>query len=85
MKRLLANWKTTSAGLTMVGGAATHLVFAIKTGHSNEETWTVGLGGILAGLGLIFAGDADKSASKSDVAQAVDSGNTTFLKTTTRQ
>lgn len=56
LKNLLNNWKTTSAGATMIIGSVVHLVFTYKT--ANENTWTIALIAILGGVGLIFAGDA---------------------------
>ena len=58
IKNLLANWKTTSAGVLMIGGSIIHLVYAIIQKTDNENTWTITLGAILGGLGLMFAGDA---------------------------
>lgn len=59
IQNLLSNWKTTSAGLGIVTTAIIHLVFQIKAGNNSEETWTVTVGGILGGIGLITAGDAN--------------------------
>lgn len=64
---LTKNWKTTSVGATMVGGAIIHLVFAIKNKTADENTWTITFGAIIGGLGFVFAGDADKSATKDEV------------------
>ena len=60
MKNLLANWKTTSAGLLMITGALVHLVFAIRQGKADEGTWMASLTGILGGIGLLAAGDASQ-------------------------
>ncbi len=67
LKHALANWKTTSAGLVMVIGATVHLVYAIREKEANENTWTISLTSVVAGLGLILAGDAGASVSKTDV------------------
>ena len=64
MKTLIANWKTTSAGLIMIGGANIHLIFQIRAGTANETSWTLAMEAIVAGLGLMFAGDAATSAPK---------------------
>lgn len=64
IKNLLASWKTTSAGLIMIIGSAMHLIFTVKDGTANENTWTVSLSTIVGGLGLIFAGDASNSQPK---------------------
>ncbi len=58
MQNLLKNWKTTSAGLIMIIGSAVHLVFTVKDGTANENTWTISLTAIVGGIGLIFAGDS---------------------------
>lgn len=54
----LANWKTTSAGLTMIAGSVIHLAFRIKAGTADEQSWTIAIGAILGGIGLFAAGDA---------------------------
>jgi hypothetical protein len=65
IKQLLTNWKTTSAGLTMIIGSVVHLVFSVKAHSGDETTWTVSLTAILGGLGLLFAGDANVSSTAS--------------------
>jgi len=89
LRNLLTNWKTTSAGLTSIIGSAVHLIYAVKNGEANENTWTISLTAIFLGLGLLFAGDSNKSAAASDmkavkeqiaeVPHAINSGDTTFL------
>lgn len=64
MKNLFTNWKTTSAGLTMIGGSIIHLVFAVKGGRADENTWTIAFGLVVGGAGLIFAGDASQSVQQ---------------------
>lgn len=59
MNRFINNWKTTSAGLVMIGGAIVHLAFAVKNKTADENTWTITIGAIIGGLGLILAGDAN--------------------------
>jgi len=70
MKKLLSNWKTPSLGITAVIGGTIRLVFAIKNGDWTEESLTTSIGGIMGGLGLIFAADAPtskiKTASEND-------------------
>ena len=80
MKQLLQNWKTTSAGLTMIVGSVVHLVFAARAGTANENTWTISLTAVIGGAGLILAGDASQSANAQDVAKAIETGDTTTLK-----
>ena len=87
LKNLLTNWKTTSAGLTMIIGATVHLVFAIKSHAADENTWTTSLLAIAGGCGLIFAGDGSSSASNhsdtlnelANIKQAITSGDTSVL------
>lgn len=64
LKQLLTNWKTTAAGTTMIIGSVVHLVFSTKAHTGDESTWTVSLTAIVAGLGLMFAGDASASTPK---------------------
>jgi hypothetical protein len=83
IKNLLTNWKTTSAGLTMIIGAVVHLVFHVLDGTADEATWKNDLIGVTAGIGLLCAGDAAASSSKKeveDVKTAVISGDTSLLK-----
>ena len=61
---LLKNWKTTSAGLVMMLGAVIHLVFAVRGHTADEATWTASLTAILAGVGLMAAGDQAASAQQ---------------------
>jgi len=76
MQNLLKNYKTTSAGLLMALGAIVHLVFAIKAHTADENTWTITIGAVLGGIGLIFAGDASASTTASTTnAQAIDQIN----------
>ena len=42
----------------MIGGSVIHLIYAIKSKTANENTWTITLGAVIGGLGLMFAGDA---------------------------
>jgi hypothetical protein len=58
MRNLILNWRTTSAGLGMIIGSVVHLVFNVKAGTANENTWTIALTAIVGGIGLIAAGDA---------------------------
>lgn len=56
------SWKTTSAGITAIIGALVHLYF--NRNNLNEESIMIGVGGILAGVGLIFARDNDKTSEQ---------------------
>lgn len=70
MKSLFTNWKTTSAGLTMIAGSIVHLVFRIKAQAADENAWMISIGGVIGGVGLMFAGDASASQSKKDLPPA---------------
>ena len=76
MKTLIQNWKTTSAGLTLIIGSIVHLIFAVRGGTANEGVWTASLTAILGGLGLMFAGDSAVTEKKiAPIAAAVDKIN----------
>jgi hypothetical protein len=81
IQNLLKNWRTTSAGLTMMVGGTVHLIFCIRSGTATEGVWTASILGAIGGLGLIFAGDSSASAAKTDVAKAIETGDTSALKT----
>lgn len=77
IKHIVANWKTTSAGVLAIGGATFHLIYRMKDGSADEGTWTLWLTSVIGGLGLILAGDAGASLGKAEVQTDVDTG---FLK-----
>lgn len=58
IKNLVANWKTTLAGLTTIITAGVHLVFAIQGHTLNEADCTTTLISLATGIGLLAAGDA---------------------------
>ena len=58
---LFQNWKTTSAGLIMMTGSVVHLVFQLKAGTANENTWTIAVSTLVGGIGLLVAGDGSQS------------------------
>jgi hypothetical protein len=58
MKNLLANWKTTSAGATMIVTGTVHLIFAAHNHSLTEQDCTTTILAIGAGVGLLAAGDA---------------------------
>jgi hypothetical protein len=80
MKKLKANWQTSSIGLSMIGLTIIHLVFAIRAGNATEGVWTASFGTVMGGIGLLFAGDASKSATKEEV-QAVAQNTAAAIKT----
>jgi hypothetical protein len=73
MKNLLSNWKTTSAGVTMILGALVHLGFQIKAHTVDENAVMTAVVALVAGVGLVAAGDAGQSVSKEEA-------DTTFIK-----
>lgn len=94
IKTALHNWKTTSAGLTLIIGPAVHLVFAVRAHTADESMWTASLIAIVGGIGLIFAGDgaasaqlhaesqaqiADLTAKVSAVPDAITTGDTSLI------
>jgi len=87
IQNLLTNWKTTSAGLVMIIGSIIHLIFAIKGGHADEPTWTATFTAILAGIGLIAAGDGSTAVKAhqetltqlEDIKSAVRTGDTSII------
>lgn len=95
IKNLITNWKTTGIGLSSIFGSGVHLIYQLRAGEANEQAWTFAFGGIIVGLGFLFAGDANKSASVTEVSaikdviaqvpHAIASGDTTFLTKTIGQ
>jgi len=84
MKNLFSNWKTTSAGLVMIIGSVIHVIFAVRSGTATEGVWTASVTAIVAGLGLIFAGDATKGkqeleAAKEEVKTAIETGDSSHI------
>jgi hypothetical protein len=68
MSTLFQNWKTTSAGVTAIAGSVIHLVFELRSGHADENAWSIAVAGILLGIGLMLAGDASQSQPKQPTA-----------------
>lgn len=59
----LSNWKTTSMGLAAIASALGDILTAAGHGQLSGNL-TADITGIVAGLGLIFAGDASNSQTK---------------------
>ncbi len=76
IKNLLINWKTTSVGITMIVGSVVHLIYALKAGTANENTWTGSCTGIIGGIGLLAAGDAGVSPPANPTGQPPQTGAT---------
>jgi hypothetical protein len=58
IRNLLNNWKTTSAGLTVIVTAGVHVGFAAASHALTETDCTTSIIAIVSGVGLMFAGDA---------------------------
>lgn len=73
IKHLFTNWKTTSAGITLIAGAVVHIVFMFQKDQAISETDVmVTIGSVLGGIGMLAAGDADKSQSKEAAKEAME-------------
>lgn len=59
INNLIANWKTTFAGLTMIVGSAVHLVYALHARGLTESDCSASVLAIITGLGFLAAGDAN--------------------------
>jgi hypothetical protein len=59
---MFKSWKTTSAGIASIVGGASTLYFA--KAHLDAQTLTGAVTAILAGIGLLFARDNDKSSEE---------------------
>jgi hypothetical protein len=53
VQRIFKNWKSFSAGLSMVILALIHLLFSIKAGKNDETLWSITLAAMIGGAGLI--------------------------------
>lgn len=58
----MKNWKTTSAGITLIATGIISVIFALKAGALNEATITGVVTAILGGIGLLFGADSDNIA-----------------------
>jgi hypothetical protein len=54
----MKDWKTTSAGISMIVGAIVGVYFAITTGTLDAVAITAATTAILGGIGLLVAKDA---------------------------
>ena len=89
VQSMLKNWKTTTMGVASILAGTPLIIAAIKARSTDPVAYTPGVTAIVTGLGLLFAGDGDKSASKDDHAalqqqindtqKAVVSGDTTII------
>jgi uncharacterized membrane protein HdeD (DUF308 family) len=55
----MKNWKTTSAGITLIVTGVISFYFAFKSTSLNEATITGVLTAVLGGIGLIFGADSE--------------------------
>ena len=58
MKTILATWKTTSAGLASIFTALATIAHAISQGNLLGPETQTAIAALVAGIGLIAAGDA---------------------------
>lgn len=65
MKNIFQNWKTTSAGIVLIVSAVVTYLYGMKHGGLTPETITAAVTQFLAGIGLIFAGDAGNNPPES--------------------
>lgn len=86
MNKIFTNWQTTSAGSIMALTAIIHLAFACKAGIATEGVWCTAVVEIIGGIGLIAAGDGNKSVSQNELAEvsqavatAVETGDTSII------
>jgi hypothetical protein len=73
IKSLSNNWKTTSAGLTMIAYSLVDLGFAWRAGTVDAHSVKSTIVSIIGGIGLMLAGDAAASVTKTEA-------DTTFVK-----
>lgn len=73
IKHLFTNWKTTGVGVLLVVGSIVEIAYMMIEGKPVEkaEVKTV-LAALLGGVGLLAAGDADKSQSKAAAKEAME-------------
>lgn len=71
--RLFTNWKTTGMGVSLLATALVDIAFMIVEWKpvTKPEVLTPIIA-ILGGIGMLAAGDADKSQSKEDAKNAMD-------------
>lgn len=59
----MRSWKTTTAGvLTVVAAVATTVAAYLDGDPGTSPDWAMAAGALIAGLGLLFARDNDKSS-----------------------
>lgn len=58
---IMKNWKTTSAGITSILGSVGIFIFSAPL---TLNLFTTAVGGIVVGLGLLFAKDGDVTGGK---------------------
>lgn len=80
IKQLFSNWKTTGVGVLLAAGALVEIAYMIVEGNPVEKSQvnTV-IAALLGGIGLLAAGDADKSQSKEDAKKEKKDTDTQLL------
>lgn len=74
MKKVFSHWKTTTMGVIAIVGGVVRLVFAIKSGNWTEESLTTSIGGIMGGIGFLFAADNTAPVNTPKIVQMDDEG-----------
>lgn len=73
IKHLFINWKTTSVGVMLVIGALVEIAYMIVEGKPVQKVEVQAtLAALLGGIGLLAAGDANKSQSKEAAQDAME-------------
>ena len=67
LAQMLANWKTTMAGILAILGGIVRLYFAWSAGAFTEEVFMTTASAILGGVGLLFARDSNVTSEASGV------------------
>lgn len=71
MNNLVANWKTSSAGIVLILTGLIHIGFGIVHKQITEQDFTTTMVSIITGVGLIVAGDGSKSAEAHEETKAL--------------
>lgn len=66
MANLMANWRTTGAGVASIVGGVFKIILAIKTRNWDEQVYVTGCLAILMGYGLLCAADSKQVQKQID-------------------
>jgi hypothetical protein len=67
----MIGWKTTSAGILAIAGSVIAFYFAMKNSTLTPEIIMTCIGGVLTGIGLLFAKDSNVTGGTIDNKQVV--------------